>query len=239
MSDYPGEGMQASLSSWPGLPARSWTPDPRSGGGTALMPGYLASWPRVTVVDWGLPLVSRNVMVSWSPARLVDTERCTQRGGRPGVVAMQSVLAGGVRGGASADDRPGGVDKGAAGVAFLDGRVGLQHAVQGLTRPGPAVAGLDGAVLRVDDALGGGREAAPALGVADRENRVAELDLAGVADADRLQAGGALQAQQGDVVARVVAHQVGLVRLAGGHQGHRDAGGLVDHVVVREHEAVA
>ena len=27
----PGDGMRASLTRWPGLPARSWTPDPQEG----------------------------------------------------------------------------------------------------------------------------------------------------------------------------------------------------------------
>src|SRR5262249_25225806 len=61
----PGEGLRASLARWPGLPARSWTPDPQALVLLTVMPGQDVVAPvvvrvapdRVNVLAAGLRVV--------------------------------------------------------------------------------------------------------------------------------------------------------------------------------------
>src|SRR6185437_4377864 len=115
--------------------------------------------------------------------------------------------------------------------------VRLDHAVQLLSGARAAVAGLDGLVERADSPLRGRRETAAAARVAEREHRLADLDLAGVGHRDGLQVGRANELQQRHVVGGVVAEDLRGVGLAGGHERGGHAGRLVDDVVVGEHEA--
>ena len=72
--------------------------------------------------------------------------------------------------------RPEVLDQRAAGVALHDAGVGLQHAVQRLLGGRAAVAGRDGPVQPVIEPATGG-EPPRAVGVADRDDVVADLDL--------------------------------------------------------------
>ncbi len=94
------------------------------------------------------------------------------------VVPSPPAAGAGAGGGVHADHLAAAVDERAAGVALLDRRIGLEHAVQALGRVGALIAGLDRLVERLDGALRGRRQAAPAAGVAEREHRLADLGLA-------------------------------------------------------------
>src|SRR5439155_2962534 len=150
------------------------------------------------------------------------------RGGRAG--------GSGVRGGDHADDLPRVVRQRTARVALLDLGVGLQHVLQVLGAVRALVAGLDRAVQGVDDALRGPGPAV-ALGVAEREHRRAQADLRGVAEVHRGQPGRALKLEQGHVIGGVVAEDLGReVLILRRRQVDAHAGGLVDDVVVGQHE---
>ncbi len=95
------------------------------------------------------------------------------------------------------------VDQRAAGVAGVDRGVGLDH-----VRDREAVGRLDLALQGGDDA--GGHGAVEAEGVADRDHRVADLDLGGVAERERVQlVGGHVDLEQGDVGRRIGADDFG------------------------------
>ncbi len=146
--------------------------------------------------------------------------------------------AGTARGGVHADDLARGVGQRAAGVAGLNLRAGLQHAVQGLGRPAALVPGHDRPVGGVDDARRDGGVTALAARVTDGQDRGAQRDLGGVAHRDRLQARRVLQLEQRHVLGGVIADDPRRVGLARGDLGGLDRGGAVDHVIVGEHETI-
>src|SRR6185312_1256327 len=154
--------------------------------------------------------------------------------GRRLLVGEAHVLAGRVH----ADDLAGRIDQRAARVAGHDARVGLEHPVQRLRGDRAAlVAGRDG-LVDPGDAPGRGDDLAAALGVAQGGHRVAHLDLAGIAERDLVQAGRVLQLDQRDVAGHVVPHDPGLEVLPGGGHRRADLGGVLDDLVVGQHQAL-
>ena len=125
-----------------------------------------------------------------------------------------------------ADQAPADVDERAAGIARIDGRVGLDEEL--------IVGDADlRARQRRDDALRDGL--ADAERIADGENEIADLELLGIAELDRRQRGGALQAEHGKVGALVAQHDLGL-ELAPVGERHLHLGHVLDDVVVRDDE---
>ena len=104
------------------------------------------------------------------------TAPCRSGSRRPSCCSCLAEEAVALRGrGVHADDVAVGVDERAAGVAGLDRRRDLDHAVQRLGVAAAAVAGGHLLVERGDRADVDGRGAAPAAGVADRDDGVADL----------------------------------------------------------------
>jgi hypothetical protein len=125
-----------------------------------------------------------------------------------------------------ADDVAGHVEQGAAGIAAVNGGIGLDVIVEGT--------GLDVAVLGRDDA--GRHRAAEAERVADGHHRLADADLVGIGEVDRLQGPRRLDAQHRHVDLAVAADQLG------GQPGaviedDGDLVGAVDDVVVGDDDA--
>ena len=108
--------------------------------------------------------------------------------------------------------------------------------VSELDRPA-LVAGRDG-LVKPGDLPGGGDDLAPPFGVAQGHHRGPGLDLARVADRDRVQAGRVLQLDQRDVAGHVVADDLRQVVLTRRRDRRGDLGGVLDDVVVRQHQAV-
>ena len=131
------------------------------------------------------------------------------------------------------------VDQRPAGIARVDGGVGLHHVDEGLGAGAGGIAGLHGAALGRDDPLGhrGGPGGEPE-GISDGDHRVAHLDVVRVAVGHRGQVGLALDLEQGHVVGRIGVDQGGRERLQAAVQGHGDGGGAGDDVVVGDHLAV-
>ena len=100
----------------------------------------------------------------------------------------------------------------------------------------PRVAGGDRLVERRDRAGHGGRGAALAEGVADGHDRAADVEVRRVAGGHGLEPRGVLQLEQGDVVGDRVAEHRGRVRPAGAADLGVDGGGVLDDVVVGEHQ---
>ncbi|PRD36405.1 UNVERIFIED_CONTAM: hypothetical protein NCL1_08904 [Trichonephila clavipes] len=126
-----------------------------------------------------------------------------------------------------ADHLAGGVEQRAAGIARIDGDIGLDEGHVG-------IAGQR-ARLGADDA-GGGR-VVEAERRADGQHPLADAQLRGIADLHRRQVGGG-DLDQRDVGARVGADDLGL-DLAAVAEAHGDLVGLVDDMVVGQHIAVA
>ena len=114
----------------------------------------------------------------------------------------------------------------------------LDHPGQLLGVAAVVVAGGDGLVQRGHRAGRGGRRATGATGVADRGHRGADRDRGRVAELGGGQAAGVLELDHRDVVGRVGADHGGGVGLAGADHGHRQAGGVLHHVVVGQDLAV-
>jgi hypothetical protein len=112
----------------------------------------------------------------------------------------------GVDGGVHADDLAGHIDQRAAGVAGVDGGVGLDELLELVGRA--VGAGLvDGAVLGGDDA--GGDGLGEGEGAADGEDPVADLGAVGVAELDGGQRLGRVDLDDGDVGLGVDADDLG------------------------------
>ena len=128
------------------------------------------------------------------------------------------------------------VERAGVAVAALTAVAVLLGGVVGYGRRGD----LDAAVERADDAVGDGVGEAERR--ADGDRLVADVEVAGVGELDRLQPAGALELDDGEVDDRVDADDLGLVELAvvGGHlDGAVGRGALEgDDVGVGEHVAV-
>ena len=97
----------------------------------------------------------------------------TNRGGRRhGKTNTLIAAAAGQNSGVDADDLSGHIDKRAAGISGINGRVGLQEALELVVAHAVAILGADDA--------GGNRGIEPE-GAANRENPIAHLDAIGVA----------------------------------------------------------
>ena len=81
-------------------------------------------------------------------------------------------------------------------------------------------------------------DVALALGVAHGHDRLSGLSRGGVADRHRRQPGRVLQLDQGDVTGLVVANDPRRIGLARRGHGRGDLGGVLDDVVVRQHQPV-
>ena len=127
------------------------------------------------------------------------------------------------------------VDERAAGVARVDGGIGLDHVgIDGVTA---GRAHGRGAVERRDDT--GGDRLFVAERRADRHNPLAHVELGGVADLDRSKLGGIgiLEFNDGEVARGIVAHELGLIGGAVVH-GHHVLVVAINHVVVGEDVAL-
>ena len=137
-------------------------------------------------------------------------------------------------GGVDADDLAAHVEQRSAGVARVDGRVGLEHVDAALRRDRKRPA------QRADDADGDG--VVEVERVADRHHEVARLHLIGVAELDLLQRRRRLlqQLDEGAVGQRVAADDLGFeldVALVA-EEGHFDLVGVLDDVVVGQDQAL-
>ena len=127
------------------------------------------------------------------------------------------------------------VDERAAGVARVDGSIGLDHVgIDGVT---VGRAHGRGAVERRDDTRGDRLLVAERR--ADRHDPLAHVELGGIADLDRRELGGVciLELDDGQVARSIVAHELGLVGGAVVH-GHHVLVIAIDHVVVGEDVAL-
>ena len=127
------------------------------------------------------------------------------------------------------------VDERAAGVARVDGGIGLDHVgIDGVTA---GRAHGRGAVERRHNARGDRLLVAERR--ADRHNPLAHVELGGVADLDRRELGGVgvLELNDGEVARSIVAHELGLIGGAVVH-GHHVLVVTIDHVVVGEDVAL-
>ena len=104
--------------------------------------------------------------------------------------------------GVDADEPAAEIDQRAAGIAGIDGGVGLDEEL--------IVADADLCARdRRDDAVRHGL--ADAERIADREHQVADLQLVGIAEVEHREAlVGALEAQHGEIAALVLEHDLGL-----------------------------
>ena len=118
----------------------------------------------------------------------------------------------------------------AAGVAGVDGGVGLEHVHY------RSIAHGDGAVLGGDIAPGEGKGQL-AQGVADGVHVLAHVELIGIAQGDRLEVAH-VDFQHSDVVLLFTAHQGGVIALAVGEK-HLDVADAVDDVIIGEDVAGA
>ena len=127
------------------------------------------------------------------------------------------------------------VDERAAGVARVDGGIGLNHVgIDGIAAGG---AHGRGAIQRRHNARGDGLLVAERR--ADRHDPLAHVELGGITNLDRRELGGVgvLELDDGEVARGVVAHELGLVGGAVVH-GHHVLVVAVDHVVVGEDVAL-
>ena len=127
------------------------------------------------------------------------------------------------------------VDERAAGVAWVDGGIGLNHVgVDGVTA---GRAHGRGAIQRRHNARGDRLLVAERR--ADRHDPLAHVELGGVADLDRGELGsiGVLELDDGQVARGIVAHELGLVGGAVIH-GHHVLVIAIDHMVVGEDVAL-
>ena len=129
-------------------------------------------------------------------------------------------------------DLTGRVDERPAGVAGVDGGVGLDQALQRDPLGGEV------AILGRHDPAGDGGLAAEVERVADGDHLVTDLEVVGGAELRRHQVlVDALHLDQGDVVVGRGADQRGCVLAAVGEH-HGDVADAADHVGVGEHEPV-
>ena len=128
--------------------------------------------------------------------------------------------------GVDADDVAVEVEQRAAGIAAIDGGVGLNVIV--------VRARIDVAVARRNDA--GSHRAAEAERVADRDHPFAEPQLVAVAELDRLKRLVGMDAQQGQIALGVLADQLGR-KLGAVVEDDVDLVGIGDHVVVGDDDA--
>ncbi len=148
-----------------------------------------------------------------------------------------ALIAGRLRedGGVDADDFAVHVEQRAAGVAGIDGGVGLDEVLELSAR-----AGLDGAVLGGNDAGGDGLRQGE--GAADGFNPVADLGLVGVAELDGGQRGIGVDLDDGEVGGLVGADHARRTSevLSVGIGGELDVDlvGLLDHVIVGDDVAL-
>ena len=127
------------------------------------------------------------------------------------------------------------VEEGAAGVAGVDGGVGLDEVVQALAAEAGAE-DVDAAVEAADDADGGAaREVAQR--VADRDGQLADSQAGRVAERDGRQVLG-IDLHEGEVGQRVDAGD-GAVEDGAVIEDDRDVLGVADDVAVRDDQAVA
>ena len=110
--------------------------------------------------------------------------------------------------GVDADDGAVGGDERPAGVAGVDGGVGLDEVVEA------DAAAVDLPVEGRDDAPGDGRLAGEVEGVADGDDLVADLQVGRVAERRRHQAVGVVDPDEGDVVVGEAADELGVGRRA-------------------------
>ena len=128
------------------------------------------------------------------------------------------------------------VDERAAGVARVDGGIGLNHVgIDGVTA---GRAHGRGAVERRDDT--GGDRLLVAERRPDRHDPLAHVELGGITDLDRRELGGVgvLELDDGQVARGIVAHELGLVRGAVVH-GHHVLVIAIDHMVVGKDMALS
>ena len=111
-----------------------------------------------------------------------------------------------------------------ARVAGIDAGVGLDQVVVEL-----GVAHLDRAVQRADDAAGD--RVLVAVGVADRDDRLARHQVGGGAERHHRQRRAGVDLDDGQIGFHVAGHQLGDVPLAVG-QGDEDFADAVDHVII-------
>ena len=127
------------------------------------------------------------------------------------------------------------VNERAAGVARVDGGIGLDHVgIDGVT---VGRAHGRGAIERRDDTRGDRLLVAERR--ADRHDPLAHVELGGITDLNRRELGGVcvLELDDGQVARSVVAHELGLVGGAVIH-GHHVLVIAIDHVVVGEDVAL-
>ena len=127
------------------------------------------------------------------------------------------------------------VDERAAGVARIDGGIGLDHVgIDGVTAGG---AHGRGAIQRRNDTRGDGLLVAERR--ADRHNPLTHVELGGVTDLDRGELGGVgvLELNDGEVARGIVSHELSLVGGAVVH-GYHVLVVAVDHVVIGENVAL-
>ena len=127
------------------------------------------------------------------------------------------------------------VDKRAAGVARVDGGIGLDHV--GVDGVAAGRAHGRGAIERRDDTRGDRLLVAERR--TDRHDPLAHVELGGVTDLDRGELGGVsiLELDNGQVARGIVAHELGLIGGAVVH-GHHVLVVAIDHVVVGEDVAL-
>ncbi len=127
--------------------------------------------------------------------------------------------------GIDADDLAVEIEQRTAGIAAIDGGVGLDVIV--------IRSGIDVAVARRDDA--GGDRAAETERIADGDDPFAEPQLAGIAELHRLQRLVGVYAQERKVGLGVLADQIGL-ELGAVVEDDIDLVGVGDHVIIGDHE---
>ena len=127
------------------------------------------------------------------------------------------------------------IDERAAGVARVDGGIGLDHV--GVDSVAAGRAHGRGAIQRRHNARGDRLLVAERR--ADRHNPLAHVELGGITDLDRRELGGigVLELDDGQVARGIVAHELGLVRGAVVHGNHVLVI-AIDHVVVGEDVAL-
>jgi len=129
--------------------------------------------------------------------------------------------------GVDADQLPQRIDEGAAGVARVDGRIGLDEVLEGADAQARAPGGADDAH---------GHRLPHPEGVADGQHHVTGAQLVGVAQGDHRQIL-QLDAQHRQVRLRVGTHHLG-ARHPAVAQPHLDRLGSLDDMVVGEDEAL-
>ena len=134
----------------------------------------------------------------------------------------------GILGGGDADDLALRIKQGAAGVARVDGGIGLDHADDGIVR-----GDLPVDTAYVTHGLGGGQGA---QGIADGNHHVADVQLRAAADGGGAQAG-SVHLQHRQVIGGVEADDLGGILIAA-VQHHADLRAALHHMVIGDHIAI-